>query len=66
MRSPERLRLLLESNVVRVEPTSVTLLQRDQERVIHNDVVIVCAGGILPTGFLRDVGIQIETKYGQA
>ncbi|MEQ8857458.1 MAG: NAD(P)-binding domain-containing protein [Pseudomonadales bacterium] len=62
----QRIVLLMESNVVRVEPDSVTLEQRGQERTLANDVVIVCAGGILPTGFLRDVGIQIETKYGQA
>jgi thioredoxin reductase (NADPH) len=26
--------------------------------------VIVCAGGILPTPFLKTIGIEVETKYG--
>jgi hypothetical protein len=27
----------------------------------------VClTGGILPTGFLKDIGITVETKYGTA
>jgi hypothetical protein len=26
----------------------------------------VCAGGILPTEFLRNSGIEVETKYGTA
>ena len=32
--------------------------------MISNDGVIVCAGGILPTGMLKDMGIKVETKYG--
>lgn len=62
----QRIRLLLESTVEAIEEDRVVLTQREQARVVGNDAVIICAGGILPTGFLRDVGIQIETKYGQA
>jgi len=28
--------------------------------------VIVCAGGILPTPMLKEVGIIVETKFGTA
>lgn len=28
------------------------------------DVVIVCAGGILPMPMLKEIGIRVETKYG--
>jgi hypothetical protein len=28
--------------------------------------VIVSAGGVLPTDFLRRIGIFVETKYGTA
>jgi len=31
-----------------------------------NDAVIVNAGGILPTAFLKEIGIDVETKYGTA
>ena len=33
---------------------------------IDNDEVIISAGGILPTAFLKDIGITVETKYGAA
>lgn len=35
-----------------------------QQETLANDQVIVCAGGELPTGFLKKIGIQVETKYG--
>jgi hypothetical protein len=33
---------------------------------IPNEVVIVAAGGIVPTDFLKNVGVQVQTKYGTA
>ena len=33
---------------------------------VGNDAVIVSAGGVLPSEFLRRVGISVETKYGTA
>ena len=32
--------------------------------VVQSDAVIVSVGGILPADFLRQVGVQVETKYG--
>ena len=37
---------------------------RGEQMKIRNDAVIVCAGGILPTAFLKGIGIEVETKYG--
>jgi len=34
--------------------------------ILPNQGIIVCAGGILPTGFLKEIGINVETKYGTA
>jgi hypothetical protein len=31
---------------------------------VPNDAIIVNAGGILPTPFLKELGIEVETKYG--
>ena len=31
---------------------------------LRNDAVIVCAGGLLPTPLLQQIGIKFETKYG--
>jgi len=56
--------LLLESNVTRIEPTEVELEQRGQRVRLPNDAIIVNAGGILPTAFLKELGIEVETKHG--
>lgn len=61
-----RMRLLLSTNVGHIEPGQVTLESNGQHRVFPNDAVIVCAGGVLPTEFLKSVGIEITTKYGTA
>ena len=42
-------------------PGNVRELRNTLERA-----VIVCAGGLLPTPFLKSVGIDVETKYGTA
>ena len=57
-----KINLKLQSNVVEIGPRHVLI--DAEEKAFTNDDVIVCAGGILPTDFLRRVGIHIETKYG--
>jgi thioredoxin reductase (NADPH) len=59
-----RVNLLLESNVTRIEPAEVELEQRGKVLRLRNDAIIVNAGGILPTPFLKELGIEVETKYG--
>ncbi len=59
-----RLTVLLESNVTRIESTEVELEQRGANLRVPNDAIIVNAGGILPTPFLKELGIEVETKYG--
>ena len=59
-----RLAIHLNSTVVRIEADSVTLAEDACERRIANDAVIICAGGVLPTQFLRDAGVEVETKFG--
>lgn len=61
-----RLQLLMNSNVTEILPDSVQLKQGEELITIENDAVIVSAGGVLPTPFLKQVGIEIETKYGTA
>lgn len=61
-----RLEVVLGSNVVRIEAASVELDCGGALRRIDNDAVIVCAGGILPTPMLKEMGIQVETKFGAA
>jgi thioredoxin reductase (NADPH) len=55
---------LLGSTIQSIDPGSVTIENAGQTRLIANDDVIVCAGGLLPTQFLHDMGVTVETKYG--
>lgn len=59
-----RLTVLLESKVVGIGEDEVELQTKGGAISIENDAVIICTGGILPTDFLRSIGIQIETKRG--
>lgn len=61
-----KITLYLPSNLKSVEPDALTLESNEELITIPNDAVIINAGGILPTGFLKDVGIQVDTKYGTA
>ncbi|MBN4063313.1 NAD(P)-binding domain-containing protein [Cardiobacterium sp. AH-315-I02] len=61
-----RLQVLMKSNVKCIEPNKVVIKTEDEELSIDNDAIIVCAGGILPTGFLKSIGITVETKFGTA
>jgi thioredoxin reductase/NAD-dependent dihydropyrimidine dehydrogenase PreA subunit len=61
-----RLRLLLESTVKQILPATVQLDQKGTAIELSNDAVIVCAGGILPTPLLKEIGIQIETRHGNS
>jgi thioredoxin reductase/NAD-dependent dihydropyrimidine dehydrogenase PreA subunit len=59
-----RLRVLLETQVVAIQPRSVTVSREGRSEELPNDAVIVCAGGVLPTPLLKKVGIEFETKHG--
>ena len=61
-----RIKVLLQSNVKRIEPDKVTLDHVGMMIDIKNDAVIVSAGGVLPTPFLKEIGVMVETKYGTA
>jgi thioredoxin reductase (NADPH) len=61
-----RLRVLLQSQVKNITANGVSLEHKGQSVDLPNDAVIVCAGGILPTAFLKTIGIDVETKFGTA
>ena len=60
------LKLLLSSNVNHIHDDLVILEHGGKQLEIRNKAVIVSAGGVLPTEFLKKVGIRIETKRGSA
>ena len=59
-----RLSVLLESTVKKIKSATVQLDQKGNAIELPNDAVIVCAGGILPTPLLKEIGIEIETRHG--
>ena len=59
-----RITELLGSEVRAITSGGVQIEWHQQLRNEACDVVLVCAGGLLPTQFLRDAGIQVETKFG--
>ena len=59
-----RLSVLLESTVKKIKSASVLLDQKGKAIELPNDAVIVCAGGVLPTPLLKEIGIEIETRHG--
>jgi len=61
-----RMRVMLSSTVREIREDSVAIDQDGETTILPNDGVIVCAGGILPTGFLKEVGVEVETKFGTA
>jgi thioredoxin reductase len=60
------LRVLLNSKVLQILTEAVSIEREGQVYAIKNDAVIVNAGGVLPSDFLRRVGINVEAKFGTA
>ena len=65
-RQAGRLAVFLNSNVLEIRDADVALEQQGKILDIRNDAVIVCAGGVLPTAFLKEIGVHVETKHGEA
>lgn len=61
-----KIQVLMQSNVKRIGGRDVSIDYQGREIDIPNDSVIICAGGVLPTAILSDIGIEVETKYGAA
>lgn len=66
-RAEERggLRVLLSSKIIGISSETIEIDTPDGGIQLDNDAVIVCAGGILPTDFLKSMGIEIVTKRGE-
>lgn len=61
-----KVNVMLKSDVKKIQQSSVVLEQAGNVFEVPNNAVIVNAGGELPTPFLKEVGILVETKYGTA
>jgi thioredoxin reductase len=61
-----RLRVMMSSQLLGIETACVRLTQDQREITLDNDSVIISAGGILPSAFLKSIGVHFETKFGSA
>ena len=60
------LKVLLKSGVKEIHPQHVILDHDGKNIELPNDAIIVSAGGILPTALLKEMGVQVNTKFGTA
>lgn len=59
--------ILLKSGVKQIDKDSIVVKHGEgEELTLPNEGVIVCAGGTLPTPFLKQIGVMVETKFGTA
>jgi thioredoxin reductase (NADPH) len=60
-----KLKVMLKSKVIRITDNEVEIDFEGEKKMHKNDIVIVCAGGLLPTPLLQSIGINFETKFGK-
>lgn len=65
-RKTGRLHVVMRSQVRQIAPDAVVVEQAGKLMRLPNEAVIVAAGGIVPTDFLKNVGVQVHTKFGTA
>ena len=63
--SQKKIRVMLKSSIKDIGEKNVTIEWEGNRLELPNDAVIVCAGGILPTPFLKEIGILVETHHGK-
>ena len=62
----KRVTVHMQSNVQEILAKTVKIEIADKKVVvIANEAVIICAGGVLPTPFLKEIGVMVETHYGK-
>jgi thioredoxin reductase len=66
--SAKKVNVVLNSNLISIDEKYVNIKIEGNEEVwqLENDLVYIFAGGELPTQFLKNVGIEITTKFGEA
>jgi thioredoxin reductase len=59
-----KINTIMSSNVTKISELSVDLKLDDDELKLPNDQVYIFIGGELPTGFLKQCGIEIKKRFG--
>ncbi len=59
-------RFLLATNLAAITRETVTYTDASGAgHTVENDYVFIFAGGVLPTAMLKDLGVKIDTKFGE-
>jgi thioredoxin reductase/NAD-dependent dihydropyrimidine dehydrogenase PreA subunit len=61
-----RVNAIMSSNVVSIHPDKVVLDVAGTKTEIVNDYVVINVGGVLPTEFLKSLGVSIQRHVGKA
>ena len=61
-----RVNAIMSSNVISIHPDNVVLDVAGARTEIANDYVVINVGGVLPTEFLKSLGVSIQRHVGQA
>jgi len=63
-----KITIKFNTNLTSIDTDSVSYTENSAKEIItvENDLVYIFAGGELPTQFLKKIGIQVTTKYGEA
>ena len=62
-----KLTLVFNSNISRITEDKVFIqVNGEEQRQMNNDLVYIFAGGELPVQFLKNAGIKISRKFGEA
>ena len=61
-----RVTALMSSNVLSIHPDRVALDVAGERTEIANDYVVINVGGVLPTEFLKSLGVSIQRHVGHA
>jgi len=59
-----QINLMLESQLTNISLAKVGIKYSGKEFELDNDAIIVCAGGELPTPFLKKIGVAVEARFG--
>ncbi len=62
----QKITVYVNANVKEIGTDTATIVHDGKDIVLKNDAVIVCAGGTLPTPMLKEIGVLVDTYYGQA
>jgi thioredoxin reductase/NAD-dependent dihydropyrimidine dehydrogenase PreA subunit len=59
-----KINVMLESQLTNISPAKVSIKYSGKELELDNDAILVCAGGELPTPFLKKIGVTVESRFG--